>query len=294
MFTKWQYVIKVHCWGGLGSQLFAWALIEDLQNRFPRRRIILVAHTGGITYRNVELADLAPNLTIRILDDFLTTKEISLTRHGCMDFRGKLVELLKRLALASGFLAEANTTAQFTKLRPWVSSIRGHYSFRSISRPTLEEMQKHSLTGKVALFPQNFEIKEAIGIHYRLGDLLDLSEKTFVQAARILKLIENDYIDSKFDWCVVFSDSPIKAKNLLHSLAQNFDLEIPEENTLSTIQKLSQYRNFIGTNSKISIWVVLFRDYLTISGINYLPIDLRPSTETLFSETLYQNVDYYP
>jgi hypothetical protein len=155
-------------------------------------------------------------------------------------------------------------------------------------------MQKHSLTGKVALFPQNFEIKEAIGIHYRLGDLLDLSEKTFVKAARILKLIENDYIDSKFDWCVVFSDSPIKAKSLLHSLAQNFDLEIPEENTLSTIQKLSQYRNFIGTNSKISIWVVLFRDYLTISGTNYLPIDLRLSTETLFSETLYQNVNYYP
>ena len=47
----------IHCWGGLGSQMYAWALLERLQNKYPNRKFKLVFHTGGVTKR---LPDLEP------------------------------------------------------------------------------------------------------------------------------------------------------------------------------------------------------------------------------------------
>ena len=47
--------LRVHCWGGLGSQLYALAVAYDLQRKYPKRKIKLLLHTGGVTKRVSEL-----------------------------------------------------------------------------------------------------------------------------------------------------------------------------------------------------------------------------------------------
>jgi len=55
MIRYWVPPIRVHCWGGLGSQLFGWSLYEDLQIRYPSRRIHVYLHQGGVTQRPSEI-----------------------------------------------------------------------------------------------------------------------------------------------------------------------------------------------------------------------------------------------
>ena len=50
--------LRVHCWGGLGSQLFALAHAYELRRKFPNRKILLLLHTSGETERYSELGFL--------------------------------------------------------------------------------------------------------------------------------------------------------------------------------------------------------------------------------------------
>ena len=43
--------LRVHSWGGFGSQLFTAYIILKVQNRYPGRRIKVVVHTSGVTRR---------------------------------------------------------------------------------------------------------------------------------------------------------------------------------------------------------------------------------------------------
>ena len=48
--------IYIHCWGGLGSQLFAWILMAETKEKFKHRRVKLVMHESGITLRKSEIS----------------------------------------------------------------------------------------------------------------------------------------------------------------------------------------------------------------------------------------------
>ena len=61
--------IKIHIWGGLGSQLYALALKIDLQKKFKTRKVVLVFHNSGVTRRDAELGSAFPHLTHRFRQD---------------------------------------------------------------------------------------------------------------------------------------------------------------------------------------------------------------------------------
>ena len=62
--------LKIHCWGGLGSQLLALNYYLRVQELYPRKRIILVLHTGGITARNSEIDFLSDKINLLKVDDY--------------------------------------------------------------------------------------------------------------------------------------------------------------------------------------------------------------------------------
>ena len=70
-----KYKLRIHCWGGLGSQLYAVALIYDLLKRFPKRKITLYLHTSGATRRHSEIEGIADIFEIKQVDDFKTSDE---------------------------------------------------------------------------------------------------------------------------------------------------------------------------------------------------------------------------
>jgi len=62
--------IKIHVWGGLGSQLHAWYLAEALMVKHPGRKIKLVFHSSGVTRRTPEICQVLAEFKYIFVDDF--------------------------------------------------------------------------------------------------------------------------------------------------------------------------------------------------------------------------------
>jgi len=145
MFLEGRTSLRVHCWGGLGSQLYAWALVEDLMHEFPHRKVQLVLHSSGVTKRQSDLDFLGLELPLTVIDDFKDSLTV-LHRTGKRNFmkKFKISRLVKFVLHTLGFLASANTNDEYKKIRRWTTQVRGHYSYRTISKETLSLMKIRS------------------------------------------------------------------------------------------------------------------------------------------------------
>ena len=128
--------LKIHAWGGLGSQLFAVALLKDIQNKFLQRRITILLHTGGVTRRVPEVVDLFPEISFKYVDDFSTPGLASDARVRTL--RTRISPYLKRFLSQLSLLQTCDDDASFKRVRFWTQSIRGHYSYRTINQDFLE------------------------------------------------------------------------------------------------------------------------------------------------------------
>ena len=219
MFKLRRSQILIHCWGGLGSQMYAWALFERLEIRFPNRKLKLIFHTGGVTKR---LPDLEPLFTAGqkgFVQDFVsqdaTNEFVTVARDSASGIKKALVKIGKRALLATGFVASVNNEAEFSKIKPWVVSIRGHYSELKIDLTTIKLMQDRA--GKSnSLLQFDLQQKPNLDVlHYRLGDLMELAEKGPNSTKSITAAITNAGLGVARElW--VLSDSPQVAIDLLH------------------------------------------------------------------------------
>jgi len=66
--------IRVHCWGGFGSQIFACVIAKRLASLFPARKIVLIFHSSGVTRRTLEIPKgFTGDFTVLTQDDFRTS-----------------------------------------------------------------------------------------------------------------------------------------------------------------------------------------------------------------------------
>ena len=258
--------IRIHSWGGLGSQLFALATAFQVHQKIPAREILLVVHSSGVTFRQLELNFRSDWLRIEFFNDFKDSTragggEVSISFFGFRNF-------LKRFLFALGFMNSVNTDLELQRLKPWVISVRGHYSHKTIDTDTLR-----FLAQILDLELLGLESNGRIGVHYRLGDLLTLDSKSFISEKMLvnqLLFLRSTYKLSEID---VVTDSPLAAHDLLKPIGTN--LNVFNKETLTTIQQLLNYNIFVGTNSKISIWVTLFRLSADPRSIVFLPSQSR-------------------
>jgi hypothetical protein len=279
-----QKAIEVHCWGGLGSQLFALALIHDLKLRFPSRESTLVLHSSGVTKRAPEITILPFVTNFIVVDDYSPTG-----KSEGFSTRTRFIRLLlRRVTAGSGLISNANTDIEFRKIRPWVRQIRGHYSRRTISTPfliNLESFLKNRLDGAA---PPSM----GITIHYRLGDLLYLAEKAPVNenrlAAEVLR-VQKGY-PGKIS---LFSDSPQVASGLL--LKHGIDCDITNSNleTIDVINSARISRYFVGTSSKISYWVICLRNLGGNPISASMPSSDLPNLSPLIGMDASNRINYY-
>jgi hypothetical protein len=74
--------LRVHSWGGLGSQLFVLAFIYDLRKKFPKKKILLVHHTSGVSRRLFELDSiLESEILLKVTDGYKPNQRINLNRN---------------------------------------------------------------------------------------------------------------------------------------------------------------------------------------------------------------------
>jgi hypothetical protein len=257
--------LRVHGWGGLGSQLYALSMVFDLKVKYPIRRIKLVLHTGGVTKRLSEL-DFIRDIDFEILqiNDFYTQDKSYKNQDNLIKVR--LKSLLTKIVYSLNFLVSANSNLDFNKVRPWTVSIRGHYFNRTVSTEFYSYLLKHiDLEEK---HPNLSQIK--IAIHYRMGDLLTLTEKSISPANKIIDAIKQVQKMHNNLKIYVYSDSPQIAKETLSNAGLTDEFGVSDLPTIDLIRACVGANFFIGTGSKVSLWIVNIRRYMGKIDNNFL------------------------
>ena len=272
--------IKIHCWGGLGSQMYAWGLFERLQVKFPNKKFKLIFHTGGVTKRLPDLESLFAKNEKDFVQDFESSENSiagkSSNKKIMNTMKKSFTRATKRVFISTGFVASANDELEFSKLKPWVISVRGHYSELRIDLETILLMKTRAdING--GNFSINIEQNKDLDIlHYRLGDLLSLAEKSPIDTKRITNAIQEAKAGTTCDlW--VLSDSPSQAVELLQREDPEIRVKL-DDGSLDAWQSLMAMSNaniFIGTSSKLSIWAIIFRALLLQEASSYVPIDIK-------------------
>lgn len=252
--------LRIHCWGGFGSQLFAILQYWNLQRRFPGRKLVLIIHTSGVTRRDIEIESLLRNIPFKVVDDFEgqrgpTTKQLKSSRKIEM-IKAKLYVLFKALLKSTGLLSDLENTQAYSSLKPWLLSVRGHYTRYPFSSADLLKLYKViSAVNSEDLGCES--MVDVLTIQYRLGDLLNLPEKGFVDS-RLVSNIANSIVDKfHISKTILLTDSPAEAIQLLDTSNRNW--KVATLSPISTVKICVDSSEFIGTNSKISFWITVFR-----------------------------------
>ncbi len=276
--------LKIHAWGGLGSQLFAVALLKDLQKKFPQRKMTILLHTGGVTRRIPEVVDLFPEISFRYDDDFSAPSIGSDTR--VRNLRTRLSPYLKRFLSQLSLLQTCDDDASFERVRLWTQSIRGHYSYRTINQDFLEIL---SCRLQVAS-PGIESVDEVCSVHYRLGDLLYLVNKHPIAPSTILKEIDRLNTISCLAEIEIYSDSPSRALELLNPQGWQ-KMSALGLDTVSVLARATQTGYFIGTSSKVSFWIVGIRSAV-LKKLSSIPTLNRREITGLLNED-FKHVHFY-
>jgi len=265
--------IRVHVWGGFGSQLFALIIADRLLTRTRLRRISIVFHSSGVTERKLEIPRVwLDNFRIVQVADYQKQSSRNIdTNRKTMFFA--LREKLKDFLSWSGLAATSNSEEEFLKLRPWVLSIRGHYT-----RIHLKESEIRELMLKFEL-SMDMPTMNAIAIHYRLGDLMTLENKGIISPYRIVNTWKN---------CMktelplqIFSDGIRQDFERVWKEAEGPQgVEFNNLSPIQTIQSCFKVEEFLGTNTKLSLWIAIFRSELS-SKQTFIPTEIQHQLDTL-------------
>lgn len=247
--------LKIHAWGGLGSQLFAISLANHLSNRFQLRKFIIVLHSSGVTRRIPEVIELYPEFTFEVNEDFVPTSTEG--RIGTISSLNKFARRIARtLLLRVRLIASCDDDFETKRVKPWTFQIRGHYSYRTVGDDFLLDLYSRIVKKRKFL---DVPIEEMCVVHYRLGDLLVLNEKRPIVVDDIVGEFNKRFIGRWINpTLLVFSDSPREAGRRIQ-LSLKVPVLAPNADSLEVLLNSSNAGYFIGTASKLSFWIVAIR-----------------------------------
>ena len=136
--------------------------------------------------------------------------------------------------------------------------------------------------------------ENCISLQYRLGDLLSLDNKSPIDFA-ILKKTISKVLDEKSIYHVnIYSDSKNTAIEHMNFFSNKVELEFRDVNAKDTIMECTFSQVFIGTNSKISIWIAFLRIFQESANLSYLPSSMSEMFSSMISQSdLIDKIQYY-
>jgi len=264
-----RWPIYVHSWGGLGSQLFACLVARRLISRFPKRRVVLIFHSSGVTYRGVELnSKLSSQFSFELHDDYYPRAKSDHHLNKKLSVFS-LRRVILRLLIRVGAIARLNEETDFDSLTPFLKEVRGHYSRINIR---MEEIQWILDSLDLSGFPETEVGGGYTAMHLRLGDLLTLKPESRIDLDRLIQSKKYFFNSKKL---IIYSDSEREeVLRVIENEFDDFDLEIFQFETLKVIACCLYAQVFIGSNSKISLWIAILRLALGVGCSTVLPRDL--------------------
>lgn len=275
MFVTQRFPLRLHSWGGLGSQLHTILMSIRLANKYPSRQITLIHHTSGITRRHLETQAIPSCIKAKSIDDYSLNENKKMPGK---DFMSKFIvfvkNLRKQIALSTQSYMIVDSEAQFAKLKPWTIDVRGHYTFLHIDKCELEQLHKLVFKDLSGISQKPFRFF----VHFRLGDLMSYDKKTNVHPSSVDALLDEMSSSADIDdnSLLIMSDSPEQINSKFLPSLRNFNFEISESKDLLGLMCTAiDSEVFLGTNSKISMWIAAFRTTLYPTKQSFLPAQIR-------------------
>lgn len=278
--------VKIHTWGGLGSQLYALALSIDLDKIVSKRDIQFIIHSSGVTRRAPEVEIYSDE--VKFKDDFSTSSKVDFLRLNPFE---SVKNQIKVMLITLGVYAYCNSDYEVNSLKRWILVIRGHYTNRTLSSATISKVYSR-VKGSNYLFDSEF-MTNSLAIHYRLGDLETLGYKSPIKAERFIGLINDVVSKNGIEKIYVYSDSPEIAIKKLKALSPGLNLIQRDLPPIDSVIESSQTTFFIGSNSKLSIWITLFRAAQTQSKSSYLPKEMKHMLDINQGDLSSQQITFY-
>ena len=277
--------LRVHTWGGFGSQLFTAYLILKLQRQIPGRSILAVNHTSGVSRRITEFDFQSLGVESRQIEDFKGREE---SAKGFMSSQGilnRVFQFLKLLIVrflkGTKIIVEANSDTSLSSIKPWTLALRGHYTNISLENDLVKNLYALLINSK----HQAKEYSSKVVVHYRLGDLLTLKEKSAVNPERIDAILSPLISDKIVP--ILLTDSTKDEFTKYGSQSSTLQKCIPVTlDPLRTLQICIDADVFVGTGAKISLWAAIFRQY-RFQRTSYLPSELKWSEKNGLSLNWY-------
>lgn len=281
--------LKVHCWGGFGSQLFALALVLDIERHYKSRKIHIDFHTSGVTERKVEISDYLYGFSYSQVRDYNSKNTEFFSYRSKSNFFRLMRNLYKHLLVILRILVYIDEK-DLKYIRPWTLQIRGHYSYRKIDVETFETLMSFLKINSHDFFlDENFRYV----FQYRLGDLVFLKTKDYVNLNLLEPIFENLMkTDSSTKIIACLTDSPELAKVSLAKYEFLFQSIVLCKTPNDTIDLGFRSEIFIGTNSKISLWIVILR-LIYNKGLCFLPNELLWNVRKVVPHSVENNLKGY-
>lgn len=250
----------MHCWGGFGSQLFAVIQCWYLADQFPTRKIVLIIHTSGVTKRNVEITDLLRGFSVIIKNDFKEPSKAnlgaSLRASYSEKMKGFAIRISKYFLIRMGFISPLKDENALKGLKPWIMSLRGHYTNLPIALSYLIKL-RDAIVEQAGASTTPTVTHQTLAVQYRLGDLLNLKQKSFIKPEVLTNVVSDLINPLEIKDITVLSDSPREATELLDANRRGWTVK--NLSPIETINFCLSSKCFVGTNSKISFWIAIFR-----------------------------------
>jgi ribosomal protein S8 len=208
-----------------------------------------------------------------------------------VDTSSRTKNKVKELLLKTGFLAYCNNNDEIDSVRPWVITLRGHYSGIRLNQLTVlsifKEIEKiPSIENKVS--------KKSFAVHYRLGDLIHLVNKKPIEFTLLNRKINQIKLENNLENLYLFSDSLELARAHLAKTDGTMQIFQRDVSPLETIKESVHFDFFIGTNSKLSIWIAIFRACSFKNKKSFLPKEIqRILAKNICDEELTNLIEYY-
>lgn len=277
MFSYFLPKVGVHSWGGFGSQLNALGLAYGLSLKYPKRRIRIVFRTGGEHKAFYELSDLQINefeIRFKKIDEKAS--------HIIPPVLTPNLNMYKNFAKASliklGLYATCESKSEFDSIKPWVLMIRGSYNLFP-NKEFIKYLQK-----KIGDKVEN-SFDNDITIHYRLGDLMTLETKNPISEEILSQQLNSAVKDTSSISCTILSSDPDIASQKFVQLKTSMIIKSAYATPVEVLKIGTKSKIFLGTNSKISMWVVFIRVNLGLKN-SFLPHSFKSIFDQSFEENL--------
>jgi hypothetical protein len=280
--------LRVHSWGGFGSQLFTAYVVLRIQKQYPGRRIKIVIHTSGVTRRESEFNFQVLGVKLLQEEDYKIKTTLYEKGNDSSPLHVAMIENAKSILYFTlkflRLVQSADSDSSYNLIRFWTLALRGHYTRLTHERSLVE----HLYQTLIPLFSKNTQsqnLNSSIVIHYRLGDLLDLKMKQPIKPERIEALLKLYQLSEQKALLLTDSNHQevVEYLNTSSTLLKNDILNL---DPFATLELCLKSEVFVGTGAKLSLWVAIFRSFL-LEKDSFLPNEMSWARNNLRQITWY-------